>query len=519
MTATAPYPRNFLSVMVNRLPFLIVAFLLAVAPGPVALHAQDAPRTPQELARAIDALLRADAYENAIWSGVVIDLSTDEVLYQRMLRTSLMPASNGKLFSTAAVLDQLGPDYVYETHVYADGPIEDGILKGNLIVRGSGDPVIGGRFNRGDMTEALRTWAETLRTMGIYAIEGDLIGDDDIFDDTPLGPGWSWDDEPFDYSAEIGGLSFNDNTVSVILEGTQAGRPAQMRWDPFNTSYVEMINKAITMPSGTRKDEEIERERASNVITVATRIPAGRIDTTALAVPNPTRYFLHVFRDVLRDSRIEVRGALVDVDDMGIKPTYEGAAFARLLTHRSPPMADIVEVINKESQNLYAEQVLRTLGVVFPVADPDIDRGSTEMGVEAALATFAAAGVDTSRLQMADGSGLSRMNLVTAEMTARVLAYMWKHPRPDVREAFVNSLPIAGVDGTLERRMRRGPAYANARAKTGTLTGTSNLSGYVTAADGTPLLFVLMCNNHTLRASTVHRTQDAILHLLAGFRR
>ncbi|MEZ4701617.1 MAG: D-alanyl-D-alanine carboxypeptidase/D-alanyl-D-alanine-endopeptidase [Rhodothermales bacterium] len=491
----------------------VAAFLVSAA------TAQPQATSPEQLARYIDTYLKQPDYENAIWAAYITDLNTGEVLYERNHKLSLMPASNAKLFTTAASLDQLGPGFTYTTIGYADGPIENGILKGNLYIRGSGDPVIGGRFNQGDITRTFREWADTLRSMGIYAIEGDLIGDDDIFEDTPFGPGWSWDDEPYDYGAEMSGLSFNDNSVNVIMTGSVAGRPAQMHWEPGNTSYVQLLNAAVIIPSDQRKDEEIERPRASNSFVISTELPAGRLDTTGLAVANPTLYFVHVLRDVLQSNRIEVRGQAVDVDDLPVKPDYTRAEMTPLLSHTSPPLRDIVKVINKESQNLYAELVLRTLGVVHPVADPDVEPGSTEMGVMSALYTYARAGVDTSRIQLVDGSGLSRMNLVTAQMLDRVLRYMWHHPDNAIRLAFLNSLPIGGVDGSLERRMRTGPAMGNARAKTGTLTGTSNLSGYVTSAGGTPLSFVLFCNNHTLRAREIHRTQDAIVQLLARYTR
>ncbi len=496
--------------------FLVATITLAPVPPPVSAQPQ-ATSTPQELGRAIDQYLKQPIYENAIWAAIVQDLSTGETLYERHPKLSLMPASNAKLFTTAAVLEQLGPDFTYTTEVFTDGTIEAGVITGNLIIRGSGDPVIGGRFNKGDMTEVFRNWAEALRQQGVHTITGDLIGDDDIFDDTPFGPGWSWDDEPFDYGAEISGLTFNDNTISVIMTGRAAGRPAEIRWEPFNTPYVDIHNAAVIVPADERKDEDIERPRATNAIRIATELPAGRIDTTALAVTNPTLYFVHVLRDVLRANRIEVRGETVDVDDLSLKPNYAGAT--RLLSHTSPPLARIVEVINKESQNLYAEQVLRTLAVVRPRSDPDLDPASTEMGIETARLTYARAGVDTSRMQLVDGSGLSRMNLVTAEMTASLLRYMWRHPDIAVREAFLSSLPIGGVDGTLERRLRNGPAFRNARAKTGTLTGASTLSGYVTSAAGTPLLFVLMGNNYTVRAREAQRTQDAIVQTLARYAR
>jgi D-alanyl-D-alanine carboxypeptidase/D-alanyl-D-alanine-endopeptidase (penicillin-binding protein 4) len=497
---------------------LVFALLVGLPPVPDAA-AQPRATSPEQLGRYIDEYLKHPAYENAIWAALVVDLASGETVYQRHPRTSLLPASTAKLFTTAAALDRLGPGYTFQTDVYADGPLVDGTIEGNVYIRGVGDPTIGGRFADDDVTAPFRAWAEELKQQGIRAIAGELVGDDDFFDETPFAPGWSWDDEPFDYAAEISALSFNDNTVWAIMTAEAPGRPARLRWEPLDTPYVRFENVSVVVPADSSKDEDIEKERAGNTFRVATALPAGRIDTTALAVANPTRYFVHVLRDVLSRQGIAVRGEAVDVDDRPVKPDYTRPEFTRLLRHVSPPLAAIVAEINKESQNLYAELVLRTLGVLFPTDDTDIDAGSTEMGLEAAMATYARAGVDTSRIQLVDGSGLSRMNLVSAQMTARLLSYMWHHPDRAVRDAFIASLPIAGVDGTLERRLRNGGAARNARAKTGTFTGTANLSGYVASGAGTPLLFVLMCNNHTRRTREVNRTIDAVVQLLARYAR
>lgn len=477
--------------------------------------------TPEALGRAINQLVSIDEYKNAIWAVKVVNLQNNDILYERNEQISLMPASGAKLYTTAAALDQLGPTYQFETEIYTNGAVENGVLKGNVFVRGSGDPAIGGRYIKvpTDPVSAMRTWARTLREQGINIIEGDIVGDDDLFDDLLLGYGWSWDDEPYYYSAEISALTFFDNSVRFIMQGMRPGRPATLRWEPFDTPYVDVENQTVSIAAGSRMDEEFERPRNFNTIAVSGDIPQGKIDTTYISVSNPTLYFVHVFREVLIQEGISVTGSPVDVDELSIKPAYNTSSFTKRASHHSPPLADIVEIINKESQNLHAELVIRALGTTFPVDDDDIEPGSAEMGVAAALNTYARAEMDTSRIQLFDGSGLSRMNLVNAEMTANLLRYMWNHPYATVRQAFYGSLPIGGIDGTLEDRFRYGPAHRNVRAKTGTLTSASTLSGYVTTQAGTPLLFVLMCNNYTQKTSVIRRTQDAIVQLLAGYRR
>ena len=472
----------------------------------------------QDLASTIDQLFEQEKYQNAIWAAKVIDLSTGETLYERNAEVSLMPASNAKLYTSAAALDILGPSFKYETVLYADGPIVQGVLEGNLFVRGSGDPSIGGRYYEDeDPTQAFRDLARALRADGIRVIDGNIIGDDNFMDDAPLGIGWSWDDEPYYYSAEVSALSFYDNAIQFIARGQQPGMPATLNWAPLQTTYVDVNNRSITLHADSSKDMEYVRLRNSNQIDVLSEVPQGVIDTTYISVSNPTLYFVHVFRDVLLEEGITVKGRILDVDDLAIVPKYEVRRLRPQAVHTSPRLGRIVETLNKESQNLYAELIMRTIGVHHPVDDPDIDPGSSEMGIAAAMATFARAKMDTSRIQLVDGSGLSRMNLVTANMTANLLSYMWNHPYATVRQSFYDSLPIGGIDGTLEDRFERGSAYQNVRAKTGTLTGASSLSGYVNSRAETPLLFVIMCNNYTIKTSEVRRTQDEVVRLLAEY--
>ena len=490
---------------------LVAAFSLL----PALSYAQPVTQTREALQAEIHQLLNEEQYNNAIWGVKVIDLTTNDVLFARHTDKSLMPASNAKLYTTAAALDQLGPDFRYETTLYSDGTIDNGILNGNLIIRGSGDPSIGDRYSDEDPTLIFRNWAKALKDLGIQQITGDIIGDDDLFDDLSLGYGWSWDDEPYYYSAEISALTFYDNSIRFITEGQQEGMPAKLRWDPFNTSYIDVINQSITVHPDSSDDIDYTRPRNFNTVTAISKIYPAEIDTSYITISNPTAYFVHVLREVLIQEGIAVFGQPVDVDDLSIKP--EKKTLTRLLNHRSPPLSTMIAILNKESQNLYAELLIRTLGIHKPAPGLEPDDSSAERGVMAAKETYGRALVDTSRIKLLDGSGLSRMNLVTADMTANLLLYMWNHKDRLVQQAYYNSMPIGGVDGTLEDRFRRSPTYRNVRAKTGTLTGASALSGYVSSAAGTPLLFVMMCNNYTVKTSAVRRTQNALVTLLARY--
>lgn len=505
------------------LRYSLLACILLYAP--LALQAQPAPASLEGLRERIEAVLDSAAFQNAFWGVEIVDLESGETLYARNARKSFIPASNTKLYTTAAALDQLGPDYRYRTGLYTDGEVDaGGVLEGNLIVRGSGDPVIGGRFNGGDLTQTFRAWADSLRAAGITRINGDVVGDDDVFDDAPLGYGWSWDDEPYWYAAEISGLSFNDNNVDFAIEGQDVGAPAQVQWEPFRTDYVQVINATRTIPAGASLDEGYTRERGTNTIRLSSLVPAGRTDTESLAVTNPTRFFAHVFREALLRAGLPVAGRPVDVDEMPIKPDYEGGGLRRIAVHTSPPLREIARVANTRSQNFYAEALIKTLGAERPLPpeqfgaeEEEIEPGSAEMGIGAAMETFVRAGIDTSRIQLVDGSGLSRMNLVTPHMTVALLAYMWAHPEPDVRQAFSASLPVGGYDGTLRFRYATGAARGNIRAKTGTVSNASALSGYVTSAAGTPLAFAMMANHYTVDADRIRAVQDIIVELLARY--
>lgn len=499
---------------------LLVLMTLSIGCQSVStVRGKNGPRSPKQLKNAIQRILLEEQFENGTWAVLIVDLSTETVLYRHNEKRSFIPASNTKLYTTSAVLDQLGPEFTYQTTLYIDGPVADGVLEGNVIVRGSGDPVIGGRFNGGDRTETFRNWADSLASYGVSVINGDIIGDDDIFDDTPLGYGWSWDDEPFWYSAEVSGLSFNDNCIDFSITAQSPGMPGLLSWEPANTSFASVTNASISIDPESSLNEGYSRDRGTNSFRLFSEVPQGRVDRESLTVRNPTLFFVHVLRETLLASGISVIGRPVDMDDLSIKPHDSRDTMIRVATHESRPLKDIVTVLNKRSHNLYAEQLLRTLGAIHPVDDPDLDPGSAEMGIARAMDTFVAAHIDTSRIQLVDGSGLSRVNLVTAEMTSSLLNYMFRHDDDSTRVAFYRSLPIGGVDGTLEFRMRSGSAFGNVHAKTGTVSNVSTISGYVHSGAGTPLSFVLMANHYTVKTAKVRDAQDRIIELLATYRR
>ena len=490
----------------SGLKVLCCALLLCVSILPAWAQPQRIPLTT-----ALQRIVDTPEFANAWWGVHVTDLETGEVIFSENASRSMIPASNTKLFTTAAALDQLGPEHRYETRLYADGKIHDGTLDGNLIIQGAGDPTVGGEAFGEPRTGVFMAWADSLRKAGIMHITGDLVGDDDIFDDVPLGNSWAWDDEVYGYSAQQSGLSFHDNVIDVQIKSRSPGQPGVVSWEPIATSYVTVHNATRTIAPNRRLQEGYHRDPGTNRITLFSEVPQGYADTESIAVHNPTLFFVHVLREVLIRQGISIDGRAVDIDDLSIRPRYE--AYRRVASHRSPPVTDLVRIINKESQNLYSEQLLRTLGTTYPEDSDKLIPGSTEMGLAAAMHTYAKADVDTSRLQLVDGSGLSRKNLVTPVMVVQLLQYMARHPNARVRNAFDRSLAVGGKDGTLEYRFRGG--NADVRGKTGSLGNVSALSGYIHTSSGRHLAFAILCNHYTARARSVHRAQDRIVHLLS----
>lgn len=498
--------------MLRHYSILCILICLAFMPDAAAQTLAE-----RALGQSIDRILEEARLPHSFWGIQVVDLATGHVSYERNADRSFVPASNIKLYTTAAALETLGPDFRYQTTAWADGPVSDGVLEGNLIIRGSGDPAIGGRFHDGNMMFVMEAWADSLRQLGITRIEGDIIGDDDVFDDIPLGAGWAWDNEQYWYSAEISGLSFNDNNIDVEIRAGSIGSPASISWEPNNTDYVTVRNHTRTVHADSSLRTNYARERASNVIEIGNRVPQGRTIQTSLSVTNPTLFFVHVLQETLEANGIAVTGGAVDVDDLAIKPDYDAPQMSPLTSYTSVPMREFVDVINKRSQNLYAEQVLRTIGSEAEAGSPMRGRSLARRSVDVAIDSWVRAGVDTSHFRIVDGSGLSRLNLVSPAMTTQLLSYMYEHPDDEIRDAFMASLPIGGIDGTLSTRFRTGRAFATVRAKTGSLSGVSSLSGYTRTRGGRDIAFSILVNNFTTSATAIRNAQDDIVELITAW--
>ena len=501
----------------------IVALVLAVGacratPKPNTNPAPPAPPAAPALSALqhdIDAILAAPALERGYWGVLVKSLRTGETLYSRNAQKLMMPASNMKIVTLAAAAERLGWDYTYETQILGAGAIDNGVLDGDLVVVGSGDPSLG--VADGVSARVFDDWAERLKMLGVRVIRGRVIGDDNTFDDEELGFGWSWDDLPDDYAAGVSALQFNENAARITVNpGPHAGDGASVDLAPVGTG-LEIDNRLRTGPPDTAASIAVRRLPGSPRLELRGSIPAGAPPATrVVSVDNPTLFAVTALRDAFVARGIDIRGPAVDVDDIANPPRRSDGVL--LVSYRSPPLSVLAVRLMKASQNLYAETFLKTLAVK-PVSDGCLTScaATAADGRASVQATLQTWGVPSEAVIQRDGSGLSRYDYLTADALLTILMHVDRDEK--LRGPFEASLPIAGRDGTLANRMKGTSAEGNARAKTGSMSNVRALSGYVTSADGEPLVFSILANNFETTADVINRAADAIVIRLAQFGR
>ncbi len=448
------------------------------------------------------------AFANAHWGLMVQSVESGEILYRANAEKLFMPGSNVKLVTAAVALARLGPEHRFHTRLAAAGKVEGGMLDGDLIVVGGGDPAISERFNDGDPLATFRAWADSLKGRGIERVSGDVVGDDDLFDDVHLGPGWSWDDLGYYYAAEIGALLYNEGALRAkITPGDSTGGRARVELDP-PTAYLSIENDVLTVADSTGLNVDARLRPFSNEARIWGAIWEREDSLDRYIAPHdPTLFFVTVLTETLRREGISISGVPADADD---KEMTAGDTLTTLFVHTSPELAEIMRPFLKRSQNQIGEMLLRTLGAV------ETDTGSVEAGRRVVERTLTSWGIPESYYIYVDGSGLSRYNYLSPEALVRLLRVMARRPEFD---AFYAALPVAGVDGTLERRMRGSYAEENARAKTGFISNARSLSGYVTTVDGELLAFSIIANNFDAPIRTVEYLQDLAVERLANFSR
>ncbi|WDZ87100.1 D-alanyl-D-alanine carboxypeptidase/D-alanyl-D-alanine endopeptidase [Micromonospora cathayae] len=481
---------------------LATAVVTATTSGAPTATAEAPTPAETRLSATIDAILADSRLDGAQTGVMVADASTGEPVYQRNSDRRLIPASNTKLLTSAAALELLGPGHRFTTDVRRDGNQRAGILTGDLYLRGGGDPTM--------LATDYDALAARVAATGVRVVSGNLVADDTRYDATRLGPDWTWDDEPYYYAAQVSALTVAPDTdydagtvIVTATPGASAGARPEISLTP-STGYLRIDNRATTVATGTT-DVTFERAHGTNTVVVTGQIALDAAPARDwVTVWEPTGYAADVFRAALGRHGVRVLGRTV----LGRATPADAVNVAR---HDSMPLSDLMVPFLKLSNNGHAEVLTKEIGRVLSGS------GTWSAGLTAISEYVADAGMDTGTLRQRDGSGLSRRNLIPPAEFVDLLVAVRSEPW---FADWYAALPVAGeadrfVGGTLRSRMRGTPAAGNVRAKTGSLTGVSGLSGYVTDADGRLLVFSVVLNNYL--ASSVKNLEDQIAVTLASY--
>ncbi|MEG3903922.1 D-alanyl-D-alanine carboxypeptidase/D-alanyl-D-alanine-endopeptidase [Microcoleus sp. B4-C5] len=458
---------------------------------------------PGDLGAQVDAIANRPEFSRSRWGILIQPLSSTTTLYSRDAQKYFIPASNAKLLTTAAALQKLGADFRIKTSVYSGE-------NGSLYVAGRGDPSI---------AEAqLKSLAQQLKQRGISQVN-QLIGDDSYFQGSAVNPNWEWEDAQAGYGAPINSLIFNQNAIDLLLSPQALGQPLKVTFvEAKLANQWQLQNNSVTVAQNESEFIEIGREFDRPIIRVGGQLKVGAEPESAyVAVVNPANNFLQYFQQALAAEGIPVKQALVASASRNLNQ--------ELATVESPPLAELVRETNRVSNNLYAEVLLRLLGKVtdkmplpqtltgkMPV--PQEDTG--EMGLKELKTVLTQLGVNPNSYRLADGSGLSRHNLITPEALVQTLRLMANSPAASI---YRQSLPIAGESGTLKNRFNITPNRVNLQAKTGTMSGVSALSGYIEVPNYEPLVFSIIVNQSDLSTAKMRSATDEIVLLLNRLRR
>jgi len=436
----------------------------------------------------------------------IVNLGSGEILFESNSDRLFVPASNGKLFTTALALTRLGPDHRFRTTVVANAePDANGRIAGAVTLVGGGDPNLSGRelpyrvdSPRGDGLQAIDDLAAQVVARGVRRIDGDIVGDDTAYVWDPYPDGWGVGDTLWEFGAPVSALTINDNAFTLRV---LPGDPARISIDPPLEFY--QIDNQVRV--GTPGKIRVEREPGSRLLRVwGTLPPKGPGRTDLLAIHDPALYAAVALRDALARRGVAIHGEAVARHALPGQPV-EPSTGIELARRDSAPLLEDLRVISKVSQNLHAELALRAVGRARRGV------GSLEAGLEEMRAFLKQIGVTKDEARPADGSGLSRKNLATPDALVKLLQFMYKSRH---RENWLSLLPIGGEDGSLKLRLRNTAAAGRIRAKTGGLTHVSSLSGYAQRRDGTMLAFSFLSNNQDAASAEVRAVLDKICVLL-----
>lgn len=442
----------------------------------------------------IDEILEDTLMQKGTTGIMIISAATGEVLYERNGGKFFSPASNIKLLTTAGALFMLKPEFRFKTPLLTDGSISGDTLKGNIILQGKGDPTLD--------TEKFTKLAKRLKLIGINTIEGDVLFDDMYFDTIPYGRGWMWNDLEYGFGAPISALSVNKNSCQISVKPEKNNGDSVTVYIEPKTTFIFLRNEAIT---GDTDNLTVKRifENNKNVILIRGTLPVQAATKRYIrSIEKPSLYVASLFAEKMKENGITITGR--------IKKGFATQLHDTLLINQSEPLIKILYDLNKESSNFIAEHILKTIG-----AEAVDLPGTAEKGIKAIEAFMKEKGITKEDFIQRDGSGLSRYNLISPRQITSLLFYLYH--RFEYAPELLTVLPTGGVDGTLRNRMREEGIIRKVRAKTGTMSNVSTLSGYCVTNSGKVLIFSIMMKDYIASPSYVRDLQDKIIKILIKF--
>ena len=518
----------------RALPLLapIASVLFFAAPPARTFAAPAHPRA--DLARfrkRVEAALADARAQKAYWGVLVEDARTGETLYELNAGRTFVPASNAKIFTAALALQALGPDYRFRTTIETRGTLDDaGRLHGDLLLVGRGDPDLSnrkfpyvGKVERdGPADKILEEMADAVVAKGVKEIDGAIVGDDTYYPFDPYPAGWTVGDLYFSFGAPVSAIALNDNTLAIeVRPGEQVGAPAQLDIEPSD-GRIGPGYRIVTGAADSKVQFEVIRQPGPVSTLLRGSIPLGHEPVKLdLAMSEPAEYAARVLQRLLESRGVQVTGEAraehalpplapaapatiaipVPAPAAAAPPADPSKNSLVLAEHLSLPLIESVRLLDKVSQNLHAELLLRA------VAREKTGTGSLDAGLKAEQEFLKSIGIAEGDVTLVDGSGLSRGNLVTPRATAALLRWAAEQPWG---EAFLSTLPVSGQDGTLESRMKNTPAAGRIQAKTGALEHDRAMSGFATTLHGERLVFAMFGNNHPQAGHDATSVFDAI---------
>ncbi|MEO5645477.1 MAG: D-alanyl-D-alanine carboxypeptidase/D-alanyl-D-alanine-endopeptidase [Bacteroidia bacterium] len=458
--------------------------------------------SPVGIQKEIDRLNADTALAYGSWGFCVMTADSGKLIASHNMQQSLIPASTLKTLTTGAALALLGPDFKYETRIEYDGTYDsiNGIIKGNVYIHGSGDPSFNSaRFIKGDSISVFQSLPFRLSFKGIKKIEGNIIGDASCFSDNPVPDGWTWSDLGQYYGAGTCGLTYSDNSVSLYFDSNKGDSCILTHTDPV---LENVIYRSDVTADGKKDEALVYGAPYGNMNYVHGSIPAGKKDFEVRAShPDPAYQCAKDFYELLMPT-IAVSGKPTTMRRMRLANEKVNAKRKTLSIVYSPSLYEIVEETNIHSNNLYAEQLLRTLGMLKGKG------GTTEDGIEVVKNYWQSLGINIDGLYMTDGSGLSRSNGITTLIQTQILQ---KASTQKWYVYFIKSLPVAGRSGSMSSLCKGTLAENNLQAKTGYINRARGYAGYVKTKSGKLLCFSLLANNYNCSATDMKKKLERIL--------